>query len=151
VTDGLDQALVDAGVALLVADASLAVYPGGLPNQLPPAPPIPPPYVVVYGYVEWPTGVLTDSLDGLSGSPVVNWIAHCVGGGEGATPADAEKSARAVAQRVRTAWLNKRPTVTGLDLGMIRFEPSGAVPQPDNSTGVLLSILIVHYRLSAGS
>jgi hypothetical protein len=147
VTDGLDQALVSAGLALLQADAALTVYPDGVPDPDPTT--AVPPYVVVYGYVEWPVGAEGDALDGLSGSPTVRWICHCVGGGDGATPALAGMAARAVGQRVRTALLNKRLVVAGLDCGLIRQEPGAGVPQRDDSIGVPLMDLVVVYRTIA--
>lgn len=149
-TDGFDQALVAAGIALLRAELgppALTVYPGGVPNLAPAAAP---PYVVVYTSVEWPPSD-TDSLDGLSGSPTVRWICHCVGGGAGATPEDAEIAARAVGQRVRTALLNKRLVIAGLNLGLIRQEPGAGVPTRDDSTGVPVMDLIVVYRTIAAT
>ncbi len=145
-TDGLDQSLVAAGIALLRADTSLVVFPGGVPNLTPAAAP---PYVVVYATVEWPTGT-TDALDGLAGSPTARWIAVCVGGGvSGATPEDAEVAARAVAQRVRTALLNKRLVVAGLNLGLIRQEQGAGVPTRTDTTGDPVMELIVVYRTLA--
>jgi hypothetical protein len=146
VTDGFDQALVAAGVALLRADASLVVFPGGVPDLTPPAAP---PYVVTYASVEWPPNA-TDALDGVSGTPMVRWIAHCVGGGvPGSTPEDAEIAARAVGQRVRTAWLNKRLVVAGLNLGLIRQEQGAGVPTRTDTTGDPVMDLIVVYRTIA--
>lgn len=147
-TDGYDVALVNGGLALLTADASLVVYPGGVPNPVPPAPPIPPPYVVVYSTVEWPFGD-ADALDGIAGTPTVRWICHNVGGGPGATPATAEQAARAVGQRVRTALLNKRLVIAGLSLGLIRQETGGGVPQPVYQTGDPVMDLIATYRTFA--
>ena len=148
-TDGFDQALVAGGVALLTADTSLVVFPGGVPQPVPPAPSASPPYVVVYGVVEWPAGAAGDALDGVAGSPTVRWICHCVGGGPGAAPADAEAAARAVGQRVRTALLNKRLVIAGLDLGLIRQEQGAGVPQPDYTTGFPVMDLIAAYRTFA--
>lgn len=148
-TDGFDNALVNGGLALLAADASLVVYPGGVPQPVPPAPPIPPPYVVVYSIVEWAFSDQGDSLDGLAGTPTVRWICHCVGGGPDASPADAEQAARAVAQRVRTALLNKRLVIAGLNLGLIRQETGGGVPQPVYQTGDPVMDLIATYRTFA--
>lgn len=147
-TDGFDQALVNGGLALLALDASLVVYPGGVPDPPPPAPPLPPPYVVVYSIVEWPFGN-ADALDGIAGTPTVRWICHNVGGGPGATPATAEQAARAVAQRVRTSLLNKRLVIAGLNLGVIRQEPGGGVPQPVYQTGPPVMDLTVVYRTFA--
>lgn len=154
-TDGYDQALVDGGLALLALDVgppALVVYPGGAPSPTPPAPPTPPPYVVVYGVVEWPAGAQGDALDGISGSPTVRWICHCVGGGVvGAPPSAAERAARAVGQRVRTALLNKRLVIAGLNLGLIRQEPGAGVPDVDHSTGAPVADLIVTYRAIAAT
>jgi len=151
VTDGFDIALVNGGLALLTADASLVVYPGGAPQPIPPAPPIPPPYVAVYSVVEWPFGN-ADALDGIAGTPTVRWICHCIGGGPDASPADADQAARAVAQRVRTALLNKRLVIAGLNLGIIRQESGGGVPQqPVYQTGDPVMDLTVVYRTIAGT
>lgn len=147
-TDGFDQALVNGGLALLTADGSLVVYPGGVPQPIPPAPPIPPPYVVVYSSVEWQFGD-TDALDGIAGTPTVRWICHSVGGGPGATPASAEQAARAVGQRVRTNLLNKRLVIAGLNVGLIRQETGGGVPQPVYQTGDPVMDLIATYRTFA--
>jgi hypothetical protein len=145
-TDGLDQSLISAGIALLRADASLVVFAGGVPNSTPPAVP---PYVVVYSSVEWPPGA-ADALDGVAGTPVARWICHCIGGGvPGSTPEDAEIAARAVGQRVRTALLNKRLVVTGLNLGLIRQEQGAGVPTPTNTTGDPVMELTVVYRTIA--
>lgn len=149
-TDGYDQALVAAGVALLQADVQLIVLPGGVPNPVPPAPPIPPPYVVVYGVVEWPPDAIGNALDGLSKTPTVRWITHSVGGGtKDATPAAAEIACRAVAQRVRTALLNKRLVIAGLNLGLIRQEQGAGVPVPDNTAGGPVMDLVQTYRTVA--
>jgi len=146
VTDGFDQALVAAGIALLRGDASLTVYPGGVPNLSPPAAP---PYVVTYATVEWPPSD-ADALDGVSGTPMVRWICHCVGGGvSGSTPEDAEIAARAVGQRARAAWLNKRLVVAGLDCGLIRQEQGAGVPTRTDTTGDPVMDLIVVYRTFA--
>lgn len=147
-TDGFDNALVNGGLALLAADVSLVVYPGGVPQPIPPAPPIPPPYVVVYSSVEWPFGD-SDALDGIAGTPTVRWICHSVGGGPGSTPATAEQAARAIGQRVRTQLLNKRLVVAGLNLGLIRQESSGGVPQPVYETGDPVMDLRATYRTFA--
>jgi hypothetical protein len=149
-TDGYDQALVNGGLALLTADVLLVVYPGGVPQPVPPAPPIPPPYVVVYSTVEWSFSAGCDSLDGLSGTPTVRWITHSVGGGvPGCTPAAADQAARAVGQRVRTALLNKRLVIAGMDCGLIRQESGGGVPQPVYQTGDPVMDLISTYRTFA--
>lgn len=151
-TDGFDQALVAGGVALLRAELgppALAVYPGGVPNLTPAAAP---PYVVTYATVEWPAVGVGDSLDGLSSTPTVRWICHCVGGGvPGATPEDAEVAARAVGQRVRTALLNKRLVIAGLNLGLIRQEPGAGVPTRVDTTGDPVMDLIVTYRTIAAT
>lgn len=136
-TDGLDQALANAGLELLRADVGpppLVVLDGHVPDGTQP------PYVLVYTTVEWPEGRPTDSLDGRSRSPVVRWYLHCVG----ATAA----SARAVGQRARTQLLNKRPTIPGLDLGLIRQEQA-VPPNRDETTGVVVMDAISVYKLDA--
>jgi hypothetical protein len=146
-TDGFDQALVNGGLALLQADNLLTVYPDGVPDPNPTQ--AAPPYVVVYGHVEWPAGAAGDALDGISGSPTVRWICHCVGGGDGATPADAGIAARSVAQRVRTALLNKRLVIAGLNLGLIRQESGAGVPQRDEAAGFPVMSIVASYRTFA--
>lgn len=137
-TDGLDQALANAGLALLTADLSLVVFDGAVPNPTPS-----PPYTVVYTTVEWPAAAAGDALDGLAGSPTVRWICHCVGSNAAA--------ARAVAQRVRTQLLNQRPVIAGLNVGLIRQEPGPAPPQRDETTGALVMDTVVVYRLTAAT
>lgn len=145
-TDGFDQSLIAAGIALLRADTSLTVYPGGVPDLTPAAVP---PYVVVYSSVEWPPSD-ADALDGVSGTPMARWIVHCLGGGvPGSTPEDAEIAARAVGQRVRTALLNKRLVVAGLNLGLLRQEQGAGVPTRTDTTGDPVMDLIVVYRTIA--
>jgi hypothetical protein len=137
-TDGFDQALANVGLALLRADLgppALIVFDGKVPDPTPA-----PPYVLVYTTVEWPDGAPGDSLDGLSGSPVARWTCHCVGGNEIA--------ARAVAQRVRTQLLNQRPTIAGLNLGLIKQEQA-APPTRDETTGSLVMDAVCVYRLGA--
>lgn len=139
-TDGLDQALIDAGLNLLRADLgppALVVFDGKVDDPTPK-----PPYVLVYTTVEWPDGAPADSLDGLSGSPVVRWICHCVGGNEIA--------ARAVAQRARTQLLNQRPTIPGLNLGLIKQEQADP-PTKDETTGSLVMDAVCVYRLGAAT
>ena len=133
-TDGLDQALANAGLDLLRADTGLTVFDGAVTSN--PTPP--PPYVVVYTAIAW-RGTRGDSMDGLSRSPIVRWTCHCVGGNA--------EAARAIAQRVRTQLLNQRPAIAGLDLGLIRFEQGGEPPTRDESTGQLVEDAVVVYRL----
>lgn len=145
-TDGLDQALVNAGIALLRLDTALVVYPGGVPTPTPN-----PPYVVVRSYVEWPAFAAGDSLDGVSGSPTVKWYCYCVGGGQDATPETASIAAIGVAQRVRAQLLNKRPVIAGLNLGMIRQDVGAGTPTPNETTGVPVMETLSIYRLMAAS
>lgn len=140
ITDGLDQALVNAGLALLSADVGpppLVVFDGIVPANTA----VNAGYVLVYSSTEWPAAADGDALDGISGSPTARWICHCVGGSAAA--------ARAVRQRVRTALLNKRPTIAGLSVGIIREEPGFAPPQRDETTGTPVMDAVVTYRLAA--
>src|SRR5690242_12112005 len=102
-TDGLDQALANAGLNLLRADTSLTVFDGRVP------PGARPPYVQVYTTVDRPDADEDNSADGRSRVWVARWICHCVGAGDDAS------AARAVAQRVRTQLLDQRPTIPGLN------------------------------------
>lgn len=146
-TDGFDQALVNAGITLLRADAQLVVCPGGVSSPTPT-----PPYVVVRSFVDWPAAAGGDALDGLSGSPTVKWYCYCVGGGGPyATTETASIAAIAVAERVRTQLLNKRPVVAGMDVGMIRQEVGAGTPSLTETTGTPVMECLVIYRLMAVS
>jgi hypothetical protein len=137
VTDGLDQAIAQAGLTLLVADAGLVVYDG----VVPPAPT--PPYVVVYTTVSRPSDDSDNSGDGRTRVWVARWICHCVGANA--------VSARAVAQRVRTQLLDVRPTVTGLACGLIRMDGEMLPAQRDESTGVPVMDAVATFQLRATS
>lgn len=135
-TDGLDQALANAGLGLLQADVNLTVLDGSVPNGTIP------PYVLVYTTIEWPDGAPADSLDGLAGSPVARWYCHCVGATEAA--------ARGVAQRARTQLLNQRPVIAGLNLGLIKQEQA-LPPARDETTGTVVMDAVSVYRLGAAT
>lgn len=143
ITDGLDQALANAGIALLQADLgppALVVCDGVVPNGTTP------PYVLVYTTVTRPSDDPDNSGDGKTRVWVVRWICHCVGG--------TATSARAVAQRARTALLDVRPTVAGFSasaVGPIRMEGDSQPPQRDETTGALLMDAVETYRLRATS
>lgn len=134
-TDGLDQAIINAGLALLVADTSLVVYDGVVPPN-----PVPP-YCVVYSSLSRPSGDPDNSANGRTNVWVARWIIHCVGANA--------VSSRAVAQRVRTQLLDVRPVVAGLACGLIRMEDDTTPPQRDETTGVLVMDSISTYRLRA--
>lgn len=136
-TDGLDQAFVNAGLDLLRADTALTVFDGAVPNPYPA-----PPYVLVYTYISRPSDDPDNSADGQSRVWVARWICHCVGANATA--------ARAVAQRVRTALLDVRPTVAGLSCGLIRWEESQP-PGRDETTGSLVMDAVEIYSLRATS
>jgi hypothetical protein len=135
-TDGRDQAMADAGLNLLRADIgppALVVFDGPVSAGQQP------PYVRVYTHIEWPADDPNNALDGVSGRAVVRWYCHCVGSNDTA--------ARAVAQRVRTQLLDKRPAVAGMVPGMIRHEQS-IPPVPDETTGVPVLDTVNVYRLT---
>lgn len=135
-TDGLDQALIDAGLNLLRANAALTVFDGAVPNPTPQ-----PPYVLVYSIVTWPSDDDTiGSLDGKSRRATVRWICHCVGGDQIAS--------RAMAQQVRTSLLDQRPTVVGMTCGLIRDEQDDP-PVRNEETGVVVFDAVHVYRLHA--
>jgi hypothetical protein len=140
-TDGLDQALANAGLNLLRADVgppALVVHDGKVPNGSTP------PYVLVYTTVDRPSEDEDNPGNGQSRVWLARWICHCVGAGEDGV------AARAVAQRVRTALLDVRPVISGLSCGLIRSEPA-TPPQRDESTGDLVMDLVATYRLKATS
>jgi hypothetical protein len=137
VTDGLDQALANAGLDMLRADANLNVYESVVPSPLPDISAHP--YVLVHTHIEWPPDDPNGALDGLTGRAVVRWICHCIG--ENAI------AARAVAQRVRTQLLDKRPGIAGMVPGMIRHEQD-APPTPAESLGFPVVDAMHVYRLT---
>lgn len=132
-TDGLDQALVQAGLDLLGADPQLTVYDGNASGATPP-------YVLVYAYVDRPMDRPDNPLDGRSATFLARWYCHCVGA--------TASAARAVAQRVRTALLDVRPTVVGLQCGLIRQEDANP-PTRDDSTGSPVFDAVLVYQVAA--
>ena len=140
ITDGIDQAISNVGLALLQADLGpppLVVFDGVVPNGTP----VNAGYVLVYTTVSRPPDDPDSALNGRSGVWVARWICHCVGGNATA--------ARAVAQRVRTALLDVRPTVAGLACGLIRMEGDSQPPRRDETTGALVMDAVETYRLRA--
>jgi len=136
-TDGLDQALAASAIALLTADTSLNVLDGVVPNGTVP------PYVLVYTSLGRPSADPDNSIDGRSRVFTVRWYCHCVGGNA--------QAARAVAQRVRTALLDVRPVVAGLQCGLIREQPDPPAPVRDEMTGTLVMDAVEIYELRASS
>lgn len=138
-TDGHDQAMVDAGLNLLRADAGLVVFDGFVPNPTPALP-----YVLVYTTVDWPEDDPNhDALDNRSTHAVVRWICHCVGGDQ--------ITSRAVAQRVRTQLLNVRPAVAGMQPGLIKQETPALPPTRDERTGSVVFDSVRVFRLTVDS
>ena len=138
-TDGLDQALVNAGFALLAADPvapAMQAYDGVVPNGAVP------PYWVVYTSVSYPAEDADNSGNGRSSVREVRWIVHSVG--------ETAASARAGAQRARTQLLNASPVIAGLSCGLIRLEESQP-PTRDETTGTPVMDAIQTYRLRATS
>jgi hypothetical protein len=140
VTDGFDQALADAGLNLLRADIgppALVVFDGAVVSPTPA-----PPYVVVHVSIGHPDDQTTTGLNGVVKRAIVRWTCHCVG-------ANAYAS-RDVAQRVRTALLNQRPVVAGMNVGLIR-DDQDSPPDPvrDETTGVVVIDTIHVFKLIA--
>ena len=88
-------------------------------------------------------GGWVEQIGTLASSPTAWWYCHCVGKGDSA--------ARAVAQRVRRALLNQRPIVAGLDVGLIRMQPGGGPPQRQEDTGSPVVDLVSVYWATANS
>ena len=99
-----------------------------------------PPYVRVYVHVEDPDDAESRPITGASQRVVARAICHCVGGDDIA--------ARAVAQRVRAAYLDVVPTVAGRVCLPIRHEASNP-PVDDESTGTLVVDQVDTYRLES--
>jgi len=142
-TDGLDQALVNAGLTLLRADAAYnavcPTYDGTVPVGASK------PYRLVYTSLNRPSeGDVDLNADGRSRVWIVRWIVHNVAGGTDAS------AARAVAQRTRTQLLDQQPSIPGLNCGLIRLEDSQP-PERDETTGVLVMDAVTTYRLRATS
>jgi hypothetical protein len=130
-----EQAHAAAVLALLDADnvpPALVVYDGAVPaNTVPP-------YVIVYTHVEQLPDGAGNAIDGTSKTAVARYYCHCVGGNAA--------GARAVAQRVRAALLDVRPTIAGRVCGLIREEQS-IPPARDESTLALVMDAVHIYRL----
>lgn len=137
-TDGIDQLVANAGLNLLLAESGLTTYDGAVPSPTPA-----PPYCVVYTTISRPSDDLDNSANGKTSVWVARWIVHCVGANAIA--------ARAVAQHVRTALLDVRPTVAGLSCGLIRMEGDSQPPQRDETTGALVMDAVATYRMRATS
>jgi hypothetical protein len=137
-TDGLDQAIANAGLALLAAEPGPTFYDGAVPNPTPALP-----YGVVYWTISRPSDDPDNSANGKTSVWVARWIIHGVGG--------TAMSARAVLQHARTALLDVRPTVAGLSCGPIRMEGDSQPPQRDETTGVLVMDAVETYRMRATS
>lgn len=143
ITDGLDQALTNAGLNLLRADLGpppLVVVDGPVPAGTP----VNAGYVVVYTGLSRPPEDPDNPFNGRTSVWIARWICHCVGGTAGAS--------RAVAQRVRTALLDVSPVIPGFGaVGLIRMDGDETPPQPDETTGQPVLDTIVTYRLRATS
>lgn len=141
-TDGLDQAIANAGLNLLTTALGqvappIPVYDSKVPDGATP------PYVLVYAIVERPDTDPANAVDGRSRTFMCRWFCHSVGGGQDGV------ASRAVAQQVRTALLDVRPVITGLAPGLIRKEPGVPPPQRDEQTGDLVLSVAEVYRLTA--
>lgn len=128
----------DAYLGLLRSTTDLTVYPAAEPGdnvQVVPASAAPP-YVAVHLGVNYTTG--PSGLHFPSSRAVVRAYCHCVGANDIA--------ARAVAQLVIDALLDKVPTITGRTCFPIRLE-TDAPPRVDESTGRPVTDLALTFRL----
>lgn len=135
--DLLDKQHIDAGMALLRADAGLTVYPdeegftpkpGDLPDH----------YVRVYATISRPREADGNALTGLATTWITRWYTHSVGPNEA--------SSTAVAMRVNRALLNQRPVIAGRSCGLIGQEAENP-PGLDESTGRAVFDTVVVYDL----
>jgi hypothetical protein len=97
----------------------------------------------VYTTLSRPSDDPDNSSDGKTRVWIARWICHCVGGNA--------MAARAMAERVRTALLDVRPTVAGLSCGLIRMDGDPPPPRRDETTGALVMDAVETYRLRATS
>jgi hypothetical protein len=141
-TDGLDQALVNAVLGLLRADASYnsvcPTYDGLVPDGAVP------PYRQVYFNLLRPSDDPDNAADGRSRVWTLYTYVHNVAGGQDAS------GARAVAQRSRTQLLDQSPAVAGLSVGMLRLDDAQP-PERDETTGKPVMDAVQTYRLRATS
>lgn len=128
------QDQVNAALALLRADERLVVCDGRVPTGTVP------PYVLVYVASADPEDAESRALAGRSERHVSRLYAHCVGANQAA--------ARAVAARVRVAWLDITPTVPGRRCWPIRRE-DGQPAQSDEDVGQQRVDLVDVYRLES--
>jgi hypothetical protein len=101
------------------------------------------PYALVYFYIETPDGqVAPDAVPLTFDSDVIDALAyvHCVGG-----EPQAERAARAVAGRFRSAVLNKTLTVSGRSCFPIRWA-EGQPPQRNEDAGPVIVDQVDVYR-----
>lgn len=126
------QDLADAFFALARSapgSPSLAVYEGAIPDGAEPA------YALVYFYIDTADGLTAPDAVSLSfDSDVIDvWAyVHCVG----AEP-EAERAARAVSGRFRSAVLNQTLTVANRSCFPIR-QHDGQPPQRNEDTGLTI-------------
>lgn len=134
------QAHADAMLALLRADPELTVCDGEVPTDPATGVRIEPPYVLVYFADSDPEQSGSHSLTGESARHVVRAYAHCVGANHVAS--------RAVAQRVRRAWLDVTPVIPGRECWPIRRE-DGQPADRDETTGRVVIDQVDVYRLES--
>lgn len=137
-TDGLDQAVANAGIALLTADVGLVTHDGVVPANSAP------PYCVVYTTISRPRDNPNNAIDGRSRTWVARWIVVSVG--------STAVAVRAVRQRVRTQMLDVRPAIAGFAataVGPIEMEDDSQPPQRDETTGTPVMEATDTYRLTA--
>jgi hypothetical protein len=99
-------------------------------------------YVVVHATISWAFDPESTSLNSVVRRATVRWTTHSVG--------STARSSRGVAQRVRTQLLNVRPTVAGMNTGLIK-DDQDSPPDPvrDETTGAVVIDTIHVYTLLA--
>ncbi|MEO3922711.1 hypothetical protein ABGB07_02330 [Micromonosporaceae bacterium B7E4] len=98
------------------------------------------PYVLVYFASSDPEQPDSRPLTGRSERHVTRAYAHCVG--------TTAASSRVVADRVRAAWLDVEPTISGRQCQPIRRE-EGVQGERDETTGAVSLDLVEVYRLES--
>lgn len=140
-TDTLDEAHAQVGLAALRLNANLLhVYDGKVDEDPATGKTPDPPYVLVYSRVAWPRDGIGTSLSAAQVTITTTFTCHCVGLNAAA--------ARAVQMQVRSTLLNLRPVIAGRNCSPIK-QDEALDPDRDESTGRLVMDAVSVYSYSS--